>query len=47
MAKIKEIYIEIQEKLGEEVEITKEIFNQHLVEKGIIKESKNFIEEEE
>lgn len=47
MAKIKEIYIEIQEKLGEEVEITKEIFNQHLVEKGIIKESKNFNEEEE
>lgn len=47
MARMKEIYMEIQEKLGEEVEITKEIFNQHLVEKGIIKESKNYSEEEE
>ena len=47
MAKIKEIYMEIQEKLGEEVVITEEIFNQHLVEKGILKESKNYSEEEE
>lgn len=46
MAKIKEIYMEIQEKFGEEVVITEEIFNQHLVEKGIIKESKNSDEEE-
>jgi len=46
MAKIKEIYMEIQEKLGEEVEITEEIFHQHLVEKGIIKETKNSDEEE-
>ena len=47
MAKMKEIYMEIQEKLGEEVEITEEIFKQHLIEKGIIKEQKNYKEEEE
>lgn len=47
MAKIKEIYMEIQEKLGEEVEVTQEVFNQHLIEKGILKESKNYSEEEE
>lgn len=47
MAKIKEIYMEIQEKLGEEIEITQEVFNQHLIEKGILKESKNSSEEEE
>jgi hypothetical protein len=38
MGKIKEIFTEIQEKLGEDVEITEEIFTQHLIEKGIIKE---------
>ena len=47
MAKMKEIYMEIQEKLGEEIEITEEIFKQHLIEKGIIKERKNSKEEEE
>lgn len=47
MARIKEIYMEIQEKLGEEVVITQEIFNQHLIEKGILKESKKSSEEEE
>lgn len=39
MGKVKEIFIEIQEKLGEDVEVTNEIFNQYLVEKGIIKEN--------
>ena len=46
MARIKEIYIEIQEKLGEDIEITEDIFTQHLIEKGIIKEQKNSDEEE-
>jgi hypothetical protein len=46
MGKIKEIYTEIQEKLGEDVEITQELFNQHLVEVGIYKEKKNKEEEE-
>ncbi len=46
MAKIKEIYTEIQEKLGEDVEITQEIFNQHLIEIGILKEKQNNEEEE-
>lgn len=46
MAKIKEIYMEIQEKLGEEVEITQEVFTQHLIEKGIYKEVNRNEEEE-
>ncbi len=46
MGKIKEIYTDIQEKIGEDIEITQEIFNQHLVEIGIIKEKKNLEEEE-
>ncbi len=46
MAKIKEIYTEIQEKLGEDVEITQEVFNQHLIEIGILKEKQNKEEEE-
>ena len=46
MAKIKEIYMEIQEKYGEEVEITKEVFTSYLKEKGIIKEKNNSEEEE-
>jgi len=47
MGKVKEICIEIQEKFGEEVEITEEVFKQHLIEKGIYKETKNSKEEEE
>ncbi len=46
MGKIKEIYTDIQEKIGEDIDITQEIFNQHLVEIGIIKEKKNIEEEE-
>ncbi len=46
MSKIKEIYMEIQEKLGEDIEITQEVFNQHLVEIGILKDRKNKEEEE-
>ncbi len=46
MGKIKEIYTDIQEKIGDDIEITQEIFNQHLVEIGIIKEKKNIEEEE-
>ncbi len=46
MGKIKEIYTDIQEKIGEDIDITQEIFNQHLVEIGIIKEKKNLEEEE-
>ncbi len=46
MAKIKEIYMEIQERYGEEVEITEEVFNSYLKEKGIVKENKNSDEEE-
>ena len=34
MGRIKEIYMEIQEKLGEDVEVTQEVFTQHLIEKG-------------
>lgn len=36
MGRIKEIYIEIQEKFGEDVEVTSEMFTEHLIEKGII-----------
>lgn len=46
MAKIKEIYMEIQEKYGEEIEITKEVFTSYLIENGIIKEKNNSEEEE-
>lgn len=46
MAKIKEIYMELQEKYGEEVEITEEFFTSYLKEKEIIKENKNSEEEE-
>lgn len=46
MAKIKEIYMEIQEKYGEEIEITEEFFTSYLKEKGIIKEKNNSEEEE-
>ena len=46
MGRIKEIYIEIQEKLGEDVEVTQEIFTQHLIEKGIY-EQENLNDEEQ
>ena len=46
MGRIKEIYLEIQEKLGEDVEVTQEIFTQHLIEKGIYKEEDRRDEEE-
>lgn len=46
MGKIKEIYTDIQEKIGDDIEITQEIFNQHLIEIGIVKEKKNIEEEE-
>jgi hypothetical protein len=46
MGRIKEIYIEIQEKLGEDIEITQEVFTQHLIEKGIYKEVNPSDEEE-
>lgn len=46
MGKVKEIFIEIQEKLGENVEITEEVFTQHLIEKGIYKEVNQTDEEE-
>jgi hypothetical protein len=38
MGRVKEIYMEIQEKLGEDIEVTEEVFTQHLIEKGIYKE---------
>lgn len=46
MARIKEIYLEIQEKFGEDVEVTEEVFTQHLIEKGIYKQD-NLSDEEE
>jgi hypothetical protein len=46
MGRIKEIYIEIQEKLGEDVEVTQEIFIQHLIERGIY-EQENLNDEEQ
>jgi len=46
MGKVKEIYLEIQEKLGEDIEVTEEVFNQHLIEKGIYKEVNQSDEEE-
>jgi hypothetical protein len=46
MGKVKEIYLEIQEKLGEDIEVTEEVFNQHLIEKGIYKEANRNDEEE-
>jgi hypothetical protein len=46
MGKVKEIYLEIQEKLGEDIEVTEEVFNQHLIEKGIYKEVNRGDEEE-
>jgi hypothetical protein len=46
MGKIKQIYMEIQEKLGEDIEVTKEIFTQHLIEKSIYKEDNQSDEEE-
>jgi hypothetical protein len=45
MGRVKEIFIEIQEKLGD-VEVTEEIFTQHLIEKGIYKEVNQNDEEE-
>ena len=45
MGRVKEIYLEIQEKLGD-VEVTEEIFTQHLIEKGIYKEVNRNEEEE-
>ena len=45
MGRVKEIFIEIQEKLGD-VEVTEEIFTQHLIEKGIYKEVNQTDEEE-
>ena len=47
MAKVKEIYMEIQEKLGDEIEITQEIFLSYLKEKGVVKEVNRPEEEEE
>jgi hypothetical protein len=46
MGRIKEIYLEIQEKLGEDVEVTQEVFTQHLIEKGIYKQDNQRDEEE-
>ena len=46
MGKVKEIYLEIQEKLGEDIEVTQEVFTQHLIEKGIYKEVNRSDEEE-
>jgi hypothetical protein len=46
MGRIKEIYLEIQEKLGEDIEVTEEVFTQHLIEKGIYKEVNQRDEEE-
>jgi hypothetical protein len=46
MGRVKEIYLEIQEKLGEDVEVTEEVFAQHLIEKGIYKEVNQTDEEE-
>lgn len=46
MGKIKQIYMEIQEKLGEDIEVTKEIFTQYLIEKSIYKEDNRSDEEE-
>jgi len=46
MGRIKEIYMEIQEKLGEDVEITEAIFTEHLIEKGIVKQDNRNDEEE-
>jgi hypothetical protein len=46
MGRVKEIYLEIQEKLGEDIEVTKEVFTQHLIEKGIYKEANQSDEEE-
>lgn len=45
MSKIKEIIIEIQEKYGDEIEITEQIFKEYLVEKGIFKEDSKDEEE--
>jgi hypothetical protein len=46
MGRIKEIYMEIQEKLGEDVEVTQEVFTQHLIEKSIYKQDNQRDEEE-
>jgi len=46
MGKIKEIFTEIQEKLGEDIEVTQEVFTQHLIEKGIYKQENRKDEEE-
>jgi hypothetical protein len=46
MAIMKNIYLEIQEKLGEDVEVTQEVFTQHLIEKGIYKQDNQRDEEE-
>jgi len=45
MGRVKEIYMEIQEKLGD-VEVTQEVFTQHLIEKGIYKQDNQKDEEE-
>jgi hypothetical protein len=46
MGRVKEIYLEIQEKLGEDIEVTEEVFTQHLIEKDIYKEVNRNDEEE-
>ena len=46
MGRVKEIYLEIQEKLGEDTEVTEEVFTQHLIEKGIYKQDNRNDEEE-
>jgi hypothetical protein len=46
MGRVKEIYLEIQEKLGEDIEVTEEVFTQHLIEKGIYKQDNRNDEEE-
>ncbi len=45
MGRVKEIYLEIQEKLGEDIEVTEEVFTKHLIEKGIYKEDNSDEEE--
>ena len=46
MGRVKEIYLEIQEKLGKDIEVTEEVFTQHLIEKGIYKQDNRNDEEE-
>lgn len=46
MARMKEIFIEMQERYGEDVEITEVLMKEYLKEKGIYVEKQNKEEEE-